>query len=350
MINENIPVYDVVIGDDGGVDMISVVDVPAIGVDFIKLSEQKAINFVAEKSDRQLLYGPFLIPNMLIYRNDPQLGEYYVRFSSQEIEKIADKFNESLNNKNINLMHTDKPVDGFVSQNWLIENENDKSKMWGFDLPIGTWFGAVKIKDSEFWTNQIKNDEVRGFSVEIKADLNLALKNKNKLVSMNDQQLEFNKYPLEDGKTTVYSNGDLQIDTPVFIDDTMQTPAPDGTHTFADGTIIEVKSGKITKITPKDAGQMAVDPNAPMAGQITAEEVSMMIDQRFGELMDEITRLKVMIESQNQMHNDYRNQIDEKFAMTAGQKSIKEKEVSVAPSQNKFTEAERRIRDFAKIK
>lgn len=355
--SQNLPIYDITIGDDGGVDMISVVDVPAIGVDFIKLKDQKKITFVSDKSDRQLLYGPFLIPNMLIYRSDEKMGEYYVRFSAAEIEKIAEKFNESLNNKNINFMHTDKEVDAFVSQNWIIEDDSDKSKMYGFDLPLGTWFGAVKVKDQNFWLNQVKNDEVRGFSVEIKADLNLALKNK---IKDSMKKLDFNKYPLKGGDVTVYCEGELEIGAPLFIDEALTQPAPDGDHTFEDGRVITVKDGKLTEIKEvedlgydkkEDDEKMAIDPNTgkQLPENITAEEVSMMIDNRFGELMEEITRLKIMIEGKDDELSKFKKEVSEKFSMTPATKSIKEKEV-VAPSHNKFTEAERRIREFAKVK
>ena len=137
------------------------------------------IHFKADK-EKQMLYGPFLIPNMLIYRSDDTNGEYYVRFSAEEIDKIASKFNSDLNSKNINLQHSDKKVEAFVAQNWVIDGGEDKSKNLGFDLPEGTWFGGVKITDKAFWDEKVKTNEVKGFSVEILADLELQLKIKNK--------------------------------------------------------------------------------------------------------------------------------------------------------------------------
>lgn len=56
------------------------------------------MNFKAD-SEKKILYGPFLIPNKLIYRKDEKNGEYYVRFSGDEIRKIQQKFNEQLHNK-----------------------------------------------------------------------------------------------------------------------------------------------------------------------------------------------------------------------------------------------------------
>lgn len=169
-MNKDLPIYDVVIDPNEelmGVHTISLVDEPAINVYWTTLSEQT--NFKANK-DKQELWGPILIPDILIYRKPTKtLPECYIRFTKEQIELIANKFNEDLNGTSINLMHENIEVNGFVSQNWIID-ENDKSKSKGFNLPVGTWFGVIKIKNEDFWKNEIKSENVKGFSVEINHD------------------------------------------------------------------------------------------------------------------------------------------------------------------------------------
>ena len=166
---KTLPIYEIVINDqllEQGVSFISLVDEPAIQVDFIKLAkEQFKLDFAASK-DKQMLYGPFLIPDMLIYRQNSQLGEFYVKFSAEQIEKIANKFNRDLNGRNLNFQHSDRVVNGYIAENWIVDPGQDKSKKFGFDLPQGTWFGGVKIEDEQFWMNEVKTDTVKGFSVE----------------------------------------------------------------------------------------------------------------------------------------------------------------------------------------
>jgi hypothetical protein len=41
----------------------------------------------------------------------------------------------------------------------------DKSKLYGFDLPNGTWFVKMKINNTELW-NKIKEGELKGISIE----------------------------------------------------------------------------------------------------------------------------------------------------------------------------------------
>jgi len=385
-MEKQLPIYDIVLSEENqGVGMISLVDEPAIQVNWIKLAKQEQQLLFKTDVDKQMLYGPFLIPNKLIYRFDEINGEYYVRFKKEEIEKIASKFNEDLNNKNINFMHTDEPVDAFVAQNWIIENTQDKSQGLGFDLPEGTWFGGVKVKDSEFWKNKVKNEEVKGFSVEILADLELSLKNKEQIM---EKQIKLGNAKLMDG-VTVYWDGDFGMGTAIFIDEALTQPAPDADHVLEDGTVVTTKDGKVVEIQVsaveedlKEAatllegpcyegyemvGMKVVDgkevPNCvpvvdgkpepstmaeePAMVAISAEEVSMMIDNRFAELMDEITRLKGMVEDKANEMNSFKSEVNEKFSTTPAKESIKKPEMKI---DDKFASVEARIKAFAKNK
>jgi len=153
--------------DEGGllgVYAISVVEQPAIGVDFVALSEQHNVKF--KEDFRGLLYGALLIPDQLIYRrNDETNEEYYVKYSKDTIRAIAYNYLKQANQNNATVEHA-KVVDGVsLVETWIIEGENDKSKNFGFDLPEGTWFGCMKVENEEV-KKQIQNKEVLGFSIE----------------------------------------------------------------------------------------------------------------------------------------------------------------------------------------
>ena len=313
------------------------------------------INFKADK-EKQMLYGPFLIPNMLIYRSDDTNGEYYVRFSAEEIEKISSKFNSDLNSKNINLQHSDKKVEAFVAQNWMIEGEQDKSKNLGFDLPEGTWFGAVKIIDENFWNEKVKTNEVKGFSVEILADLELQLKNKEQKM---ENKIKLGSAMLGDGSTPIYFDGEsISVGTKIFTDEAMTMVAPDDRWVLEDGRTIVVVTGSVESIEEaieededlgyKDGKKKKEDEMAedmPTSQALTAEEVSSMIDARFSELMDEVTKLKELVGQKEEDMNDYKKQVEEKFSSTAATKSITKAEPKL---DDKFAKVEARIKEFAK--
>ena len=77
----------------------------------------------------------------------------------------------------------------------------------------------------------------------------------------------------------------------------------------------------------------------------TAEEVSSMIDARFAELMDEISKMKGIIEDKDAEMAKYKKEVEEKFSITPAAQSIKKNEVKI---DDKFSKVEARIRDFAK--
>lgn len=165
-MNKKIKVIEYGIDDEGtlGVYAISVVEQPAIGVDFVALSEQHNVKF--KEDFRGLLYGALLIPDQLIYRrNEDTNEEYYVKYSKETIRAIAYNYLKQANQNNATVEHA-KVVDGVsLVETWIIEGENDKSKNFGFNLPEGTWFGCMKVENEEV-KQQIQNKDVLGFSIE----------------------------------------------------------------------------------------------------------------------------------------------------------------------------------------
>ena len=164
-----IPVYKVIIDEDDeitGVDMISLVDEPAMEVSWLKMAKMKDLQFEANK-DKKMLYGVFIMPDQKIERFDESLGKYYVIFEKPEIEKIVKKFNKNNFNKNINFMHGDNMVEGYVVENFIT---SDKVKAnYNFEVPEGAWCGSVYIESDDFWETYVKSGSLNGFSIEIKS-------------------------------------------------------------------------------------------------------------------------------------------------------------------------------------
>ena len=121
-------------------------------------------------SEQQVVAGPFMIPDKLIYRFDNQ-GEYFVYFPKDAIKKIAYKYMEKKYIDSANIEHddTDPLRDVFVVESWLVTDpKRDKSSIYsnGETYPEGTWYGMMKIKNKEIWDEYVKTGRVRGFSVE----------------------------------------------------------------------------------------------------------------------------------------------------------------------------------------
>lgn len=150
---------------DTGVYAVSVVEDPAIEENFIKLSKQK-MELATVDGEKRILMGPALIPNKQIYRKNEKHGEFYIYFSEETIRKASEMFFKNGKQNNATYEH-EKEIDGMtVVESWLIEDPSkDKSAIYGFDLPKGTWMISMKVNNDNVW-NKVKEGEVKGFSIE----------------------------------------------------------------------------------------------------------------------------------------------------------------------------------------
>ena len=150
--------------DEIGVDAISIVESPAIESDFVALKNEE-IKLAEVDSEKRILMGALLIPNKPIYRNSEE-GEYYIYFSKETIVKASQMFLQNGNQSNSTLEHN-KVLDGLtLVESWIVESEQDKSRHYGLNVPVGTWMGSVKVNNSKIWKDYVKTNKVKGFSIE----------------------------------------------------------------------------------------------------------------------------------------------------------------------------------------
>ena len=54
-----------------------------------------------------------------------------------------------------------------VVESWIVEDEDkDKSRVYGLDMPVGTWMVSMKVNNDDIWENYVKTKKVLGFSIE----------------------------------------------------------------------------------------------------------------------------------------------------------------------------------------
>ena len=116
--------------------------------------------------EKRMVMGPAMVPDLNIFRKDMFGNPYYVFFSAETIKMIAEKYmrNKYIDNNDEN--HNGKAVDDvYVVESWIKEDKEDKSNKYGYgNLPIGTWFVSMKVRNDEVW-EKVKNGELKGFSV-----------------------------------------------------------------------------------------------------------------------------------------------------------------------------------------
>jgi hypothetical protein len=165
----NLPIFEIILNDEEqGVDFISLVDEPAMNVDFLKFNKNEQFYFKAER-DKKMLYGVFIMADFPVYRNTEKWGEIYTLFKPDTILKIQKRFNKKGYGRNINFNHGDNIVKAYVVDDFIVSDLIKPN--FGFDVNVGSWCGSIFVEDDDFWNNYVKNDIVKGFSVELTSTL-----------------------------------------------------------------------------------------------------------------------------------------------------------------------------------
>jgi hypothetical protein len=300
--------------ENDGVYAVSLVSDPAIGVQFITLSQQKEIQLATINEEQRILLGAVLIPNQPIYRNQDG-HEFNIVFPAETIKQVQQNFSRQGYQNNSTIEHSGTQIEDvtFV-ETWIKEDEvHDKSVHYGFNEPVGTWFAAMKVNNDEIWNDYVKTGKVKGFSIDGVFDMekvNLKSEysmNLNEIVnaikdgfasvklSSETEQVEvaMATMMLKDGVTVLEAES-FEAGQPVFIvaENGDKVPAPIGEHELEDGRVLVItEEGMIAEIKEMEAEAEI---------EVTVEaDVEMSKEDQFAELVKSIvTSMSVEVAKQ----------------------------------------------------
>lgn len=355
----NIPIYNCLINenpeDDSGIYAISFVDSPANESDFIALSKQQSEVFLNKDPHKQILTGVVLRPDQLIYRKDYKLGEYYIKFSTEQIEKIAQKMMRTgLALQNTTHQHQAPLKGNYLSELWIIEDpEKDKSRALGFSsLPKGTLMCSYKIADKHYWDTEIMTGNVKGFSLEgffiQKPETQSNLKS-NKLNKMNKKSkttallsrisrffLDIQSAEKADSTSsgiaylilTLADGKEVYVDKDGFTTlDGEQLPA--GEHPLSDGNILVVdEDGQM--IETKESSVKNNDPEqatAPESLQAAGKESVEALKKKIADLESKLSELAILAQEANSEIQTLRKHTPSSLPVSTARKSRKHTEM-----------------------
>lgn len=148
-----------------GIDAISLVDRPAIESNFIALNENIKIEFKEVDKERGILMGAALIPYKQIFRKGKD-EDYYVYFSKDTVRQASEMFFVNGNQSKATLQHKEAVKGTTIVESWIVEDsQKDKSNLYGFSYPEGTWVVSMKVDNPEI-KEEVKNGKIKGFSIE----------------------------------------------------------------------------------------------------------------------------------------------------------------------------------------
>lgn len=271
-MKKNIQTLDAYVDGTGetGLNEIAFTSDPAILVKGVAFSSQKP---------KMRIAAPALIP-MEIYRYSSELGEYNVRFTTEEIENIVNDFQSKQKSGVFNLEHeTGVIAPAYILESWFVRNpETDASyTTWGIEgIKEGSWFVVAQITDEEYYNNLVNNGQT-GFSIEGFLGLKIKQSKKEKM----KKNFKFIDVKSQNGDI-IFVDGDLVAGNDIFMvtPDGEKVVPEDGDITLEDGCVVSVAGGKITNVTVPET---EMEPSE--------EEVNIEVDMKCGpkpeEMVDE---------------------------------------------------------------
>ena len=159
--------------DITGIDAISLVDMPAVEKNFLCFSEEKQPVKMKFDNSKHIITGVVCLADTPIYRYNERMGEYYVVFTKETIEKMVEKFAKMDLFKSVNLQHDDKQfVDGiYMIESYITNKERGINPIEFAEIPDGSWVCSYKVENEALWGEIINGNKLNGFSLQGMFDL-----------------------------------------------------------------------------------------------------------------------------------------------------------------------------------
>ena len=169
----NLPVFNIVLdSEEDGLQLVSLVDYPAVCESFLKFKEEhKTLTFTTD-NEQHIISGVSLLADTPIYRCDEFNNEYYVVFTKETIKQLVEKYNKENKTNITSLQHNGQEIsDCIMIESYFIDKERGICPKEFEHCPDGSWITSYKVTNDELW-NEIKTSgQLNGFSVEISCQL-----------------------------------------------------------------------------------------------------------------------------------------------------------------------------------
>tara|TARA_R110001592_G_scaffold358776_1_gene664157 strand:- start:79 stop:930 length:852 start_codon:yes stop_codon:yes gene_type:complete len=164
-------IVELVIDDESqdlAIDCLSLVSSPAIEENWVFMNKSKNnLTLAKVDSEKKEIISPALIPDKNIYRYDADTdSDFYVYFSKATVKQASHLYLKNNNHHKATLEHQERVAGVLAIESWIIEDPKmDKSTLYGFSLPKGTWMVKLKIENPDLW-DKVKDGDVKGISIE----------------------------------------------------------------------------------------------------------------------------------------------------------------------------------------
>lgn len=170
----NLPLYNItpdMTDENQGMFLVSLVEDPAVEIDFLAFAKENML-FAVQDAEKHIVTGVSILADTPIYRRN-QNGEFYVQFRKEDIPAIVEKFMQRGLSNFINIQHDETTLsntDAVLVESYFVNKERGIVPNEFANVTDGSWITSYKILNEEIW-QQIKAGDLKGFSIEISAEL-----------------------------------------------------------------------------------------------------------------------------------------------------------------------------------
>lgn len=229
----NLPLYNItpdMTDENQGMFLVSLVEEPAVEIDFLAFAKENLL-FAVQDTEKHIVTGVSILADTPIYRRN-QNGEFYVQFRKEDIPAIVEKFMQRGLSNFINIQHDETTLsntDAVLVESYFVNKERGIVPNEFANVTDGSWITSYKILNEDIW-NQIKSGDLKGFSIEISAELEPVQLEKQKTEEeMMDEEIVKNCFAGEEAAavnsaTSVIDTIDINkknIDMNSFTEDTV---------------------------------------------------------------------------------------------------------------------------------
>lgn len=158
---------------ENGLNILSMVETPAIEINYIKMEEEiNHIKMEVLDEEKNIVIAPALVPDMLIPRVHKGI-KYYISFDKETIEQSLVKMSAEQKDQNVDVNHSEKLINGAIVMEKFITHPNRVTQVKNFEhLPMGTLFFTAKVVDEKLMSD-IKAGKINGWSIDGFYDLEI---------------------------------------------------------------------------------------------------------------------------------------------------------------------------------
>lgn len=162
-------IFKIKIDDDEqlGMDAISLVEFPAVEVDFLAFSKEHNIELTQFDEEKREITGVVCLADTPILRKNEQFGVHCILFDRDTIKKMMLRYFKNGLNNQVNIEHQGPMIEGLTMiESYIKDSERNIAPIEFKDVPDGSWIATFKVENDEVWDAIKEKHSLKGFSLQ----------------------------------------------------------------------------------------------------------------------------------------------------------------------------------------